>query len=70
MAAAMQHVGAAMREKFHWVSHNTELYLVLDNAGGHGTNECIDEYMSMLKMSTTLNASTKYLDTHLQMFLI
>ena len=49
MASAMQRVGISMREKFHWVARETELYLVLDNAGGHGTNQCVDEYMSMLK---------------------
>ena len=25
------------------------LYIVLNNAGGHGTNKCVDEYVSMLQ---------------------
>ena len=49
MATAMRRVGICMREKYHWVSQDVMLYLVLDNAGGHGTNECVDAYVAMLK---------------------
>ena len=48
MAAAMQYVGVTMCENFHWVNHNTELYF-LDNAGGHGTNTVIEQYINNLR---------------------
>jgi len=46
MLEVMPKVGRALRNAFHWVPGATErIYLVLDkNAGGHGTNDAINEY--------------------------
>lgn len=42
-------VGATMQEKYHWVPMETPLYLIMDNAGGHGTNDAITNYVHTLK---------------------
>jgi hypothetical protein len=43
-------VGAAMREKYHWVPMETPLYyLVMDNAGGHDMNDAIANYVHTMK---------------------
>ena len=44
MLSAMIRVGKAIREKFHWVPMHEKVYLFIDDAGGHGTNEAINEY--------------------------
>jgi len=44
----MVQVGQAMREKFQWVDASTPLYLVMDNAGGHGKNDIIEAYRADL----------------------
>ena len=49
MTGAMRRVSAAMRRKYSWVPMSVVLYLVLDNAGVHGTNECIADYVTTLK---------------------
>ena len=49
MSSAMRRVGEAMRAAYHWARQDTVLYLVLDNAGGHGTNECVRDYTNILK---------------------
>ena len=49
MLAAMDRVGAAIRAAYHWIPLTTECYLVMDNAGGHGTSEAIEEYVAKLK---------------------
>ena len=49
MKGAMRRIGVALRVKYHWVDFSTPIFLVLDNAGGHGTNQCIGEYVTMLK---------------------
>ena len=38
-----------MREKFHWLKKDEVAYLVMDQAGGHGSNDAIDEYRRTLK---------------------
>ena len=48
MLDVMPHVAIALREAFHWVSATETIYLVMDNAGGHGTNESIVEYTNIL----------------------
>jgi hypothetical protein len=42
-------VGKAIREKFHWVPRPQKCYLVMDNAGGHGTEEAIKKYTDILE---------------------
>jgi hypothetical protein len=37
-------IAAKMREKMPWVLPTEPIYLVMDNAGGHGTQEAIEEY--------------------------
>jgi hypothetical protein len=37
-------IAAEMREKMPWVPPTEPIYLVMDNAGGHGTQEAIEEY--------------------------
>ena len=49
MKSAMRRVGIAMRRSYHWVDISTVIYLVLDDAGGRGTNETVNEYVLMLK---------------------
>jgi len=49
MLSAMDEVGTAMRTAFHWVPPTEEIFLVMDNAGGHGTEEAIQEYTRILK---------------------
>jgi hypothetical protein len=44
MLRVMPLVGIAIREKMPWVPQDETIYLVMDNAGGHGTEEAIGEY--------------------------
>jgi len=37
MKAHMDAIGRAIRAKYHWVPEDDEIFLVMDNAGGHGT---------------------------------
>ncbi len=37
-------IAAEMRQKLHWIPPEESVYLVMDNAGGHGTQEAIEEY--------------------------
>lgn len=48
MLAAMQRVGQAVRAKFHWVPDDEIIYLIMDNAGGHGTIEAVEQYTLQL----------------------
>lgn len=48
MKKVMPEVGEAIREAYHWVEKDTPIFLYLDNAGGHGTDETVDEYVGML----------------------
>ena len=41
MLSAMDRVGVAIQEKYHWVPITQKCYLVMDNAGGHGSNDAI-----------------------------
>ena len=49
MREVMHRVGKAMREKYYWVKKETVLYLVIDNAGGHGSNDCVQKYTARLR---------------------
>jgi len=49
MLSVMPEVGAAIREKMHFVDPDEPIYLVLDNAGGHGTDEAIEQYVTLLR---------------------
>ena len=52
MSSVIRRVGEAMRVACHGDRRDIVLYLVLDNAGGHGTNECVSAYTNMLKVSS------------------
>ena len=48
MIPAMDRVGQAIRSTFHWIPPNQTCYLVINNAGGHGTDEAIKKYTTCL----------------------
>jgi hypothetical protein len=48
MLDVMPRIGAAIRQKLHWIPENEIIYLVMDNAGGHGTVEAIEQYTRIL----------------------
>ena len=39
MIRTIPEVGAALRQKYHWVADEEPIFLVMDNAGGHGTDD-------------------------------
>ena len=49
MAATMPEVGKAIRAKYARVPRHIPIFLFLDNAGGHGTDECVAKYVADLK---------------------
>jgi len=49
MTKVMPEVGQAIRSAYHWVLPRTPIFLYLDNAGGHGTQEAVDAYVKALK---------------------
>ena len=51
MMGAMKRVGEAIRKKFEWIPMSQRCYLVMDNAGGHGTKEAITDYRNDLLTS-------------------
>ena len=49
MEGVMARVGVAIRDKYGWVDNDVPIFLYLDNAGGHGTQEIVDKYVRALK---------------------
>ena len=49
MAKIMPEIGEAMRKAYHFVPKEIPLFLIMDNAGGHGKKDCIEEYTNLLK---------------------
>ncbi len=45
MLGVMPRISAAIHEKITWVLETKMIYLVMDNAGGHGTTEAIELYV-------------------------
>ena len=45
----MHRVGATLKSVYHWVVLLIVIYLIMANAGGHGTNECVIKYTRLLK---------------------
>ena len=43
----MQHVGITMMNKYHWVANDAVFCIIIDNAGGHGTDDCVNKYTSI-----------------------
>ena len=48
MLTAMTRVGAAICKAYHWIPITHKCYLVMDNAGGHGTQDAINSYTQKL----------------------
>jgi hypothetical protein len=48
MKVHMLSIGEAMHEKYDWVEKETPLYLVMDNAVGHGTRDCINPCFNLV----------------------
>ena len=44
-------IGQQLRLQFHWVPAHKPIYLVMDNAGGHGTNDAKASYADILLAS-------------------
>ena len=56
MLETMNEVGKAIRDACHWVKWDPQnvqesdvIYLMMDNAGGHGSNEAVEKYTEDLK---------------------
>ena len=50
MKEVMPEVGKAIRAAYHWVLPRIPIFLYLDNAGGHGTQEVVDAYVKLLEV--------------------
>ena len=48
MLSAMDRIGKAIRNVYHWVNIDQACYIVMDNTGGHGTKDAINEYTNHL----------------------
>jgi hypothetical protein len=42
-------IGTSIRTSFKWVPEDVPIYLFMDNAGGHGTDQVKNEYVRILK---------------------
>ena len=49
MLKIMNKVGSEIRKKYHWVDSKETIYLVMDQAGVHGTKEVIETYTKTMK---------------------
>ena len=49
MKKTMPEVGESIRNAYHWVPYETPIFLYLDNAGGHGKLEVVDQYVKDLE---------------------
>jgi len=48
MKTHMDAIGRAIQAKYHWVPEDDEIFLVMDNAGGHGIRDMINKYVADL----------------------
>ncbi len=48
MLEKIPEIGEAWRAAFHWVPRDETIYLFMDNAGGHGTNDATAQYTRIL----------------------
>ena len=49
MVGAMDQVGQSAQKQYYWVPLYKFIFMVMDNAGGHGTKETVQLYTEMLK---------------------
>ena len=54
MIDVMPRVGAVILEAYIWVPANEDIYLVLNGAGGHGTDETVTEYTAATKIMNSI----------------
>jgi hypothetical protein len=52
MLGVMDRVGKALRDSFKWVKPNEWMYLVMDNARGHGTDEAWEMFTRISRRNT------------------
>ena len=45
MKQHMMEIGKAICDAYYWLPDSQEIELQMDNAGGHGTKDCIHEYV-------------------------
>ena len=48
MLRILPEIAREIRESYHWMPPNERIYLVMDNAGGHGTREAREQYTRQL----------------------
>lgn len=48
MLETMGEVAEAIRAAYHWIPSEQVIYLVMDNAGGHGTDQAVQQYTKQL----------------------
>jgi hypothetical protein len=48
MLEHMDSIGEAIRKSHNWIPAREPIYLIMDNAGGHGTNDAIEQYVGTL----------------------
>ena len=70
MIPALDRVGDAIQVVFHCVLPALPCYLVMDNMGGHGTDEVIELYKKYLQENTILLSYSKYYAHIILKFLI
>ena len=49
MLKHVRNMGQAIRDKYHWLPLSTPIYMVLDNAGGHGSTDAKRRFTRLLK---------------------
>jgi hypothetical protein len=49
MLQHLPHICRDLRQKMPWVPPRQPIYLIMDNAGGHGTRDAIDQYTRQLQ---------------------
>jgi hypothetical protein len=49
MLETMPTIGAEIRQNMPWVPQEQPIYLIMDNAGGHGTREAVGQYTRALR---------------------
>ena len=55
MSGVMDDVGKVIRDEYYWIPINKPCYLIMDNAGGHGTGEAIEKYTQILREKYNIN---------------
>ena len=67
MLSAMIRVGKVIREKLHWIPAREKIYLFIDGAGDHGTNEDINTYDKSLMIDFSIKLVFQVPRSYIQM---